>query len=474
VSDDFAYMGIRELGARLRRRQMSIEEVVRAAIARTERLEPQLNSYITLTAERAVDAARSADVELRSGRDRGPLHGVPISVKDHIDTAGIPTTAGTKVLRSRVPAVDAPVVRMLKDAGAVLMGKANLNRFAGGESGWNPDYGKIHNPWHLDSSPGGSSGGSGVQVAAGLVSASIGSDNGGSVRIPAALCGVVGFKATFGRVPMDGVTPRSYSTDHVGPLARTVEDTALVLQAISGQAAGSTTTHFKDVPNYLPGRRDDLAGLRIGVDRQYCQLADPSVGRAFASAITTFERLGCSIRDIAMPDFAEVLQVGDVIFQPEIGLWYEQFLKEHGPELPASEQLGRWMGMLVTAYDYLRANQRRAEMQHAFAAAIDEVDVVASPSYFLARRPFPTSSDQAVGGYPALGTYHPAATDGFKYTLPFNFLGLPAISVPCAVDSAGAVGLQLAGRAWEEVLLLRVAGAYERAAEWTHPPQPFS
>jgi len=471
LADDFAFMTIRELGNLIRRREASVEEVVREAITRTERLDPKLNSYITIAAEQAVDPSRRADAEIRQRKYRGPLHGIPISIKDHLDTAGIPTTAGSKVLDKRVPQTDAIVVRKLKEAGAIIIGKANMNRFAAGESGWNPDYGKIRNPRNLEFSPGGSSGGSGAQVGAGLVALSVGSDNGGSVRIPAALCGVVGIKPTFGRVSMDGMAPRSYSADHVGPLTRTVDDAALALEIMSGHVAGSSTTAPRPVLSYSKESGHDIRGLRLGVDRKYCSVGQPAVLDGFARALTRFQELGGSIRDVSMPSFDEMFSVFDVIFQPEIGLWYAALIKEHATEMSADITSGLKPTQTISAFDYLRACQRRREIQIVFARATRDVDLVALPTYFLAQRPFPPNSGVAIGGYPQIGGYTPTVYDGLRYTLPFNFLGLPAISIPCALNNnGGAVGLQIVGRAFDEITVLRAAHAYEQSTEWHRRP----
>jgi aspartyl-tRNA(Asn)/glutamyl-tRNA(Gln) amidotransferase subunit A len=450
---------------------LSVEELVRATLDRTARFDRQLNSYITVAGDQALDAARHADDELRRGVDRGPLHGIPVSVKDHIDTAGIPTSAGSKALAGRIPATDAPVVRRLKDAGAIVIGKANMNQFAGGESGWNPDYGKMPNPRFPEFSVGGSSGGSASHVAAGLVPLSIGSDNGGSVRIPAALCGVVGLKPTFGRVSTDGVAPRSFSTEHVGPLARCLDDVALALEAISGHVPGSRSTHRKPVPAYAEDT-EGVIGLRIGVDRDYNAIGDPAVIKGFTGALQVLESLGCSIRPITMPSSDNIFQVGNVIFQPEISLWFDALGHERADL--AGIRNGMVFGAAISAMDYLRANQRRREIQIDFAKQIRDVDVVASPTYFLAMRPFPPDAQMGLGGYPNLGTYHPVETDGLRYTLPFNLLGLPAISVPCAIGDDGTVGLQVVARAWDERTVLRVAREYERATAWhTRRPKAF-
>jgi aspartyl-tRNA(Asn)/glutamyl-tRNA(Gln) amidotransferase subunit A len=466
LADELPFLTIRELGSRLRRGALSSEELVRAAITRTERLEPRLHSYITFTPERALEAARAADDERRRGVDRGPLHGLPVSLKDHIDVAGVPTTAGAKLLADRIPDTDAMVVKRLREAGAIVMGKANMNQFAGGDSGWNPDYGKMANPRFPDYSVGGSSGGSGSQVAAGLVALSIGSDNGGSIRIPASLCGVVGLKPTFGRVSMDGVAPRSLTSDHLGPIARTVDDVAIALGVIGGHVPGSQSTARRPMPD-LDAGAGEVNGLRIGVDRQYCQVGEPAVLKGFAAALQTFESLGATVHDVTMPDLAEVLRVGDLIFQPEVAVWFDSFAVTYAAALPAGLRAG-WvgLGLAVTAVDYLRANQRRREMQIAFGRSIRDVDVVMLPSYFLARRPFPATGDDPIGGHPRIGSRESTFDDALRYGIPFDFFGLPALSLPCSLSAEGAAGLQIVGRAWDEARVLSVGRAYERVTDW--------
>jgi len=472
LADEFAFLGVRALGEQIRRGDVSVEEIVRATLARIARVDPHLHSFITVAGDRAIDSARHADIEIHEGRYRGPLHGIPVGIKDHIDTAGIETTAGSRLYAGRVPHKDAIVVRKLKEAGAIIIGKANMNPFAAGDSGWNPDFGQIKNPRQPDASVGGSSGGSGAQVAAGLVPLSIGSDNGGSIRIPAALCGIVGIKPTFGRVSADGVAPRSFSTDHIGPLGRTVDDVAVVLEAISGHAAGSSTTFGRPVPPYATDMAADVRGLRIGVDRAYCNVGDSTVLDAFHAALRQIEELGCSFHEISMPAIDEVFQVDNTIFQPEVLVYCEAVIRQFGAKTPAVLREDNAFAHAVSAYEYLCANQRRRAIQVSFARAIRDLDLVVSPTYFLARRPFPPTSDMLAGGYPAIGSYAPQFVDAMRYTLPFNLLGLPAITVPCSITERGCVGLQIAGRAWEEVAVLRLARAFEEATPWHGLPPP--
>jgi aspartyl-tRNA(Asn)/glutamyl-tRNA(Gln) amidotransferase subunit A len=450
------------LEVRLRRRELSSEELTRAAIARTEALEPRLNSYIRFLPEQALEQARRADVEIRQGKHRGPLHGIPISLKDLFDVAGVPTSGGARFLAGHMPAGDSAVARRLRDAGAVLLGKANLNKFAGGESGDNPDYGRIKNPWNLEFSPGGSSGGSGAQVAAGLAALSVGSDNGGSVRIPAALCGIVGLKPTHGRISMAGMFPRAYTFDHPGPLTRTVEDCAIALQALAGHE-GDGTTIAKPVPDYRAGLKTPAKGLRVGVDREFVRVGQPPVRDAFDAALRKLETLGLSVREVHVPPAEEMNALFGPLFFPEWGAAHEPWLRSHPQEYP--DAWAARSALLIPAVEYIKASRKRRLVQLEYARATREVDVFASPTYPIDRRPF--------GDYPVVDGKQLTFDDALRYTMPFDLLGLPAISVPCGFSAEGfPIGLQVVGRAFDEQTVLRVAHVYEQATEWhrRHPP----
>ena len=465
MSDELAYASIVELGTRLRRRELSSEELVRALIARTEQLDPKLNSYITFLPERALDDARAADARLTRGDDLGPLHGIPVSVKDHIDTAGIRTSAGAKYRLTNVPATDAAVVRRLKAGGAVLMGKANMNRFAGGESGDNPDFGRIKTPWNLECSAGGSSGGSGAMVAAGLVPLSIGTDNGGSIRIPAAVCGIVGVKATFGRVSMDGVNPRAYSFDHAGPLTRTVEDAAVALRVVAGHDPGNETTLRRPVPDYRAALAESGAPLRIGVDPTFAGIGMPAVLSKVADAVKHFASLGASVREVTIPPMADFEALYPLWAELGIasGDYWRQNPADFGDDADVAWQVASEM---IPAVDYIRATQHRRVVTRAFARVMKDVDIVACPSYMFDRRPF--------GAWPDVGGRAATFDDATRYSMPFDFLGVPAVSVPCGfTDDGFPIGLQLVGRAFDEVTVLRAARTYEQSTEWHRRRPPI-
>jgi len=463
LSEELAYASIAELGARLRRREITSEQIVSQSIERTRRLDPKLNSYITFTPEAALTQARAADEAMRRGQFLGPLHGIPVSIKDHIATAGVRTTAGAKFMSNNVPQQDAGVARRLKRAGAVLIGKANMNKFAGGDSGDNPDFGRIKTPWNLDFSAGGSSGGSGAMVAAGMVPLSVGTDNGGSIRIPAALCGVVGFKPTFGRVSVDGISPRAYTFDHAGPLTRTVADSAAALQVLAGHDRGDDTTIRKPVPDYARALSNGSGKPRVGVDRKFTAFGQPAVLDRFEKALTHLDELGATIIDVTIPAVEELLAVAYAL-SPELAIGLLDSLRRHPAEFSAEDVSWQIAGEMVPAVDYIRASQHRRILQKQYALATKNVDVLACPSYAFDRRPF--------GPWPSVDGRATTFDDALRYTIPFDVLGLPAISIPCGFSDDGfPVGLQLVGRAFDEATVLRVAHSYERATEW-HSRRP--
>jgi aspartyl-tRNA(Asn)/glutamyl-tRNA(Gln) amidotransferase subunit A len=465
LSDDLAFASITELGARLRRRDTSSEEIVKLSIDRTQKLEPKLNAYITFLPEQALEQARITDRAMRRGAYLGPLHGIPISIKDHIATAGIRTSAGARFMLNNIPQQDAGVARRLKKAGAILMGKANMNKFAGGESGDNPDFGKIKTPWNLDFSAGGSSGGSGAMVAAGLVPLSVGTDNGGSIRIPAAVCGVVGLKPTFGRVSTDGIFPRAYTFDHAGPLTRSVEDCAIALQVLAGHDPDNETTIRKPVPEYFKALARSNIPLRIGIDRRFGGFGQPAVLDRVEKAVRTLEQLGASIREVTIPAVEDFLAVGYGLAS-ELSVSLGDIWRQHPAEFQPEDVSWQVAGELVPAVDYIRATQQRRVLQRQYALATKDVDVLACPSYTFERRPF--------GPWPNVGGRATTFDDALRYTMPFDVLGLPAISIPCGFSNDGfPIGLQLVGHAFGEPTVLRAAYLYQQATGWQSRRPPI-
>jgi aspartyl-tRNA(Asn)/glutamyl-tRNA(Gln) amidotransferase subunit A len=447
VSRELLLRPLRELSGLLERREISSEELVRATIARTEAIEKGLNSYITFLPEKALDQARACDREKALGNAKGPLHGVPISLKDVFDTAGIPSTAGARFLADRRPSADAEVTRRLAQAGSVLMGKSNLNKFAGGESGENPDYGDMRNPWNRSFSPSGSSGGSAAQVATGMAALSMGSDNGGSVRNPACVCGIVGLKPTHGLVSTEGMFPRAYSVDHAGTLTRTVEDAALVLGVLADG-------------DYTSGLSGPTKGLKVGLDRNLVRVGEAEVLSIFAGVVKKLAEIGFEIVEVELPRPEEMMPAMYTIFFCEWGVAHEPWMRSNPEEYDG----GARAALLIPAADYLKAQQQRRLFQKRYAEALAKVDLLVTPTYPIVRREHRR--------LPVVEGRRFTLDDALRYTMPYDLMGLPAVSLTGGFASPDApVGFQLAGAAFQEAKVLKAAHAYERATEWheRHP-----
>jgi len=465
---DLCYLQIREVGPLLRDRKASPVELTDAYLARIARLDPQLNTSIRVLADQARAAARTAEQEIGRGVWRGPLHGVPIGIKDLFDVAGVPTTMGSKILRDNVPAHDATVVERLKSAGAVIVSKQNLHEFAFGITSENPHYGVVRNPWNLERVPGGSSGGTAAAVAAGLCAAGIGSDTGASIRAPASFCGAVGLKPTYGRVSRAGALPLAWSLDHAGPLARSVADCALVLQAIAGPDPGDPGSSAEPVPDFAAELDRGVAGMRLGVPREYFfDIVEPEVKRLFDAAVATLEGLGAEVVEVSLPHVEHAQVAGNVIMSSEAAAWHATWLRErpadYGPDV-----LQRIRGgLLLHATEYLHSQQLRALIQEDFRAAFERVQVVLSPTVPLVAPPIGHTLEP---GGPLNVAPRSIAN---RTTVPCNLTGMPAISVPCGLSQPERlpVGLQIMGSAFAESIVLRVAAAYEAATEW-HGQRP--
>jgi aspartyl-tRNA(Asn)/glutamyl-tRNA(Gln) amidotransferase subunit A len=464
-----AFASVAELAARIRSRDLSPVAVVEDLLARIDRC-AALNAFITVTAATARTQAAAAEREIAAGRYRGPLHGIPVSLKDLIDTRGIRTTCGSRILADRVPTADATVTARLQHAGAVLLGKNALHEFAFGVTTDNPHYGPTRNPWRLDRIPGGSSGGSGAAVAAGLGPASIGTDTGGSIRIPAALCGIVGLKPTYGRVSRHGVFPLSWSLDHVGPLTRTVEDAGLVLQAIAGPDPLDPSTLGQVVPAFTARLGEPVAGLRIGVltDAYHREVAD-DVHAAFRAALDVLAKLGCHLEDVEFPRAGEARTGAVAVLHAEAASVHERWLRDRAAEYGADTRALLQQGQLIMATQYLRAQRVRTLLVNEVATLLRPYAAFVLPTIPVVA-PAIGESTVPIGGRP--GDARGAVT---RLVRLINFLGLPAITVPCGFGADGLpVGLQFVGRAMDEATVLAVAHAYERATPWhsRRPPDP--
>jgi aspartyl-tRNA(Asn)/glutamyl-tRNA(Gln) amidotransferase subunit A len=450
------FISISELGLRLQRREISPDEITQGCLSRIEKLNPGLNAFITVMGESALDEARRAEAEILRGEWRGALHGVPVALKDLIDTDGVRTTAASALYKDRVPTQDAEVVRRLRQAGAVIVGKNNLHEFAYGGSSLVSYFGDVHNPWDVGRVAGGSSGGSAAAVAAGLAYAAIGTDTAGSIREPAALCGCVGLKPTYGRVSSRGVIPLSSSLDHVGPLAATVEDTAIVLQAIAGYDAGDITSVDVSVADYVSALREGAKGMRVGVPRAYFfDELDAEVASAMEHALRGLQSLGAELREVEI----EVPTDRTVQAAESYAFHAENVAKSS--ELYQAETLRRIRtGETVSAGEYILRRRELEEARRSIRAVFADVDVLVTPTTPMAA---PAIADLKANP----DELRPAELRLLRNTRPFNVWGLPAISVPCGFTQGGLpIGMQIAGAHWREDLVLRVAHAYEQATAW--------
>jgi aspartyl-tRNA(Asn)/glutamyl-tRNA(Gln) amidotransferase subunit A len=458
-------LGITELAPLLRARQVSPLDLVNAHLERIEHLDGRLNSYIRVMPEQARAAARVAEAEIGRDEWRGPLHGVPLGIKDLFDVAGVPNTMGSKILRESVPGADATVVGRLRDAGAIVLGKHNLHEFAFGITSENPHFGAVHNPWDLGRVPGGSSGGTASAIAAGLCVAGMGSDTGASIRAPASWCGIVGLKPTYGRVSRAGGLPLAWSLDHPGPLARSVADCALMLQAIAGPDPRDPAASHEPVPDYSADLEAGVRGLRLGVPRDhFFETVEPEVVRLVRDAIAVLEGLGAHVEEVPLPHATHAQAAGNVIMSVEAATWHEPWLRERPHDYGADVLQRIRGGLLVRATEYLHAQQLRSLVQADFAAAFAHVDVILGPT-------MPLVAPEIGKTFEPSGAFNMAPRAiANRLTVPCNLSGMPALSVPCGFSDGLPVGLQVMGPAFAEAVVLRVARAYEAATEWSRQP----
>ena len=451
---------ISELAPKIESKQISPVEVTEAALEQVDRLQPTLNSFITVLHEQAMAQAKDRERELMRGEYRGPLHGIPIGIKDNIATAGIRTTVGSKVLANNIPEEDAHVVSLCSQAGAIMLGKENLEEFAAGSTSNNAHYGAVHNPWDLDRIPGGSSGGGGANVASCVTFASLGSDLGGSVRGPAHLCGVVGMKQTYGRVSQRGLMVTSFNGDHIGPLTRSVRDSALMLQAIAGYDALDPSTVPVPVPNFSESLGEDLSGLTMGIPTDYYfDPIDPEVEGVVRHAIGQLGELGVKSKDVSLPTmkYAGALRIAGLA---DGFVAHEPYLEGHREDYGPTVLYRTLAGQFVLGRDYSKALKVQRMIKEEYARVLQDVDFLVTPTGPVAAWRI-DSETVALGGkvYPTRG---PGSGMTARCTSPSNATGLPAISVPCGFTQAGLpIGLQLIGRPFDERLLFQVAHAYE-------------
>jgi aspartyl-tRNA(Asn)/glutamyl-tRNA(Gln) amidotransferase subunit A len=465
---DPASLTIAEAARAIQRRELAPTELTRACLDRIARLNPRLNAFVLVTAERALADAARAEEELRAGIYRGPLHGIPVGLKDLYDTAGIETAAGSAVLRGRIPERDAAAAAMLREAGAVLLGKTNTHEFAWGTTTNNPHTGPTRNPWDPGRIPGGSSGGSGAAVAARLAPGTLGTDTGGSIRIPAALCGCVGLKPTFGRVSRAGIIPMSWQFDHAGPIARTVEDAAILLQAIAGYDPDDFATVSVPVPDYRAALVPDIRGLRIGVPRdQFFGLLDPEVLVAVEEALELFRSLGATVEDVDSGFTREQVISAWRLVNVEGRLYHAPYLEQH-PEAYSEELRNILLQPLPEPLDLATAYLDSYRIKEGVRRVFQSVDLLAAPTTM---RPASRIGEDPVE---VEGVRLSTGAAFASLTMPFNLAGVPAINIPCGFSSEGLpIGLQLAARPFDEPTLLRAAFAYECATDWHRREPPL-
>ena len=454
-SGDLSRLGLVEVSGLLRRKTVSPVDLTKECLKRIERHNPTLNAFITVTAEQAMRQAKEAEAEIQRGHWRGALHGIPLALKDLVDTAGIRTTAASAVFKDRVPSEDAEVVRRLKAAGAVLLGKLNMHEFAYGATSVPSHFGAVHNPWNLERIAGGSSGGSAAAVAASLCYGAIGSDTGGSIRQPAAYCGIVGLKPTYGRVSTRGAVPLSWSLDHLGPMCRTVADVAHLLQVIAGYDSQESTSVNVAVPDYTQALKSKVSNLRLGIPRtMFYEGLEAEIEAAVNKATDVLRKLTASVRDVQMPAFKPL-----PVLDAEAAAYHVPYMAKM-PELYQPSTRRRLEGgAKVTAESYIQGRRELDRLRQAVREVFTGVDVLITPTTPVS----PVTIAEANSTTPI---------SSLRNTSPFDVFGLPAISVPCGFTSSGLpIGLQLSGGPFAESTVLALAQAYEQVTEWhgKHP-----
>ncbi|MBI2170917.1 MAG: amidase [Chloroflexi bacterium] len=458
---ELAYLTIAQLEPLIATGQVSPVELTEACLSRIRALDGRLHCFITLLAEQAMGAAQRAEEAIGAGEYLGPLHGIPLGLKDLYWTEGIATTAGSKVMADFRPDRDAETVARLKAAGCVVLGKLNMHPFAYGALGINPDYGTPPNPWDPSRIPGGSSSGSGVALAMGLLPAATGSDTGGSIRIPASLCGVVGIKPTYGRVSRHGLTPLSWSLDHAGPMARCVEDCAILLSAMAGHDPKDETSASLSAPDYRATLRGPVRGLRAGLPRPFFTGVQSGVREAVERAVRLLEELGVGTEEVEAPSLEEAAAIAQGIMGPEVAAFHQEMVKTRSQEYPPDVLRRIVANLAIPAVEYVKAQQLRASFTQRYHDLMGRYDVLLTPTEPI--------TAQAMGATTVVIDGQERTNQGLltRFTSPFNSTGLPAISVPCGFDADGLpVGLQIVGRAFDEATVLRVAYAYEQATAW--------
>jgi aspartyl-tRNA(Asn)/glutamyl-tRNA(Gln) amidotransferase subunit A len=460
------------LAEAIRARKISPVEATRAYLDRIARLDGAIRSFITVDADGALAAARALEADAAAGRWRGPLHGVPLAYKDLCHIPGLPTSCGTKTAEYFTGPRECTAVTRLREAGAITLGKLNMTELAMGPFGDNAHHGDVQNPWRRGHASGGSSSGSGAAVAAGFAAGAIGSDTGGSIRLPAAACGIVGLKPTYGRVSRAGAMPLSWSLDHLGPMTRTVHDTAVMLGIIAGHDPADATTSRRRVPDYAASLDAPVSGLRVGVpENYYFEGVTREVETGVREAVRVIEGLGTSVRPVTLPDPAIQHGVATVIARAEGAVIHERLARERPHELQPAVRARLEVGFHISAHDYLQAERLRARLARQFITEVfADVDVLIVPTIPEIPPPLAETKAGPVEEFvERMGRFS-------RLTRPFNGLGLPALSVPCGFSPDGRpFALQIVGRPFAEPTVLRLGHAYQSVTDWhrRRPPLDF-
>jgi aspartyl-tRNA(Asn)/glutamyl-tRNA(Gln) amidotransferase subunit A len=458
---------VTSLSKALRKKEISPVEITHKYLERIKAHDSQINSFITLLPKEALRAARHAEKEIAKGKYRGPLHGIPFAAKDLFSTKGIRTTCGSRILKNFIPAYNATVIERLQAAGAILLGKLNMHEFAYGTTSVNPHYGPVRNPWDRERVTGGSSGGSAAALASAFVPLTLGTDTGGSIRIPSALCGTAGLKPTYGRISRYGVYPLCWSLDHPGPMTRSIADLAMVMNVLAGPDPLDASTSAVAVPDYTRGLSNHLKGIRVGIpDTYYFDRLDPEVRAAVRKAIWVCKGLGAAVKKVSIPHLPEASVAAFIILLAEGAASLEKWHRTRPLDLGDDVRSRLNLGAAVTAAQYLKAQTIRRRIREIFCRVFQKVDVILTPQ-------LPITAPKLNQGSVSWGKKTEAVPSALtRFTRIYNLVGIPSLSLPCGFSSSGLpIGLQIAGRPFDEKTVLRVGYAYEMNTPWKdrHP-----
>ncbi|MBT4126096.1 MAG: amidase [Chloroflexi bacterium] len=464
-TSDLTYMSVAEIAPLIKNGELSPVDLVQSSLARIAQLEPALNAFLDVWDESATAAALAAETEISAGKYKGPLHGLPVGLKDLIDYAGTPTTGGSAVLADNIATTDATVVTKLRDSGAIFMGKLNLVEFAFGTTGLNAHTGDVANPWGTERITAGSSSGSAAAVAAGMIPIALGTDTGGSVRMPASLCGIAGLKPTYGRVSRAGVLDLSWSMDHVGPMTRTTEDCALLMNVMAGHDPRDPASSNAEIPDFTTDLFKGLAGLKIGVPTDYFfdDTVDSEVKASVRTAIELLSANGAEIVELSMPWVNKARAINFGVILPEAVSIHEKMISEHADLYTPAVRSRIQSGFNVSGIDYVRAKRAREWFNHQMAESMKQVDVLITPSVPIST---PTIAECTPSpGNPGQGTELP------RFTGVFDVTGQPSHSIPCGFTENGMpIGMMITGHPFDEATVLRVGHAYEQLTNWHQRP----